>query len=295
MMSGLHRILMVITLFSFWFIGFINEAQANSLGILLVLTVGLIHGANDLRIIGKLHGGKKIGRNYQLILYVISSLLIFLLFYLFPLIALFIFLLFSCYHFGEQHWLESRGVNSLKLSIFAFSYGLLIISMILKFNLSETLTVLKDITQLEVSPVLIDILFYTAAGMFLALALLLRKELFLNFASFIGELFLIAMLAVIFKISTLIWSFAFYFILWHAVPSLYSQIKVLYGNSGLKGILSYLKHSIIYWLIAVIGLIVTVYFLKENTAWIVSIFFPFIAALTIPHVLVMSKMFREFN
>ncbi len=295
MIAGLHRILLVITLFSFWLIGFIDNAKANYLGISMVLTVGLIHGANDLRIIGKLNGGNRSNKKNQLILYVGLALSTFVIFYLFPVAALIIFLLFSCYHFGEQHWLESQIRNTKILRFFAFTYGLLIISMILKFNSSETTLILKDITHILINSSILNSLFYISALIFLITTYFLRLILFPNFSEFFKEFFLILMLGVIFKISTLIWSFAFYFIVWHAVPSLYSQIKVLYSNGKGNGVLAYLKHSILYWLIAIVGLIIAIFFFKENTTWIISIFFPFIAALTIPHVLVMSKMFEEYG
>ncbi|WP_081661902.1 Brp/Blh family beta-carotene 15,15'-dioxygenase [Gillisia sp. JM1] len=294
MMSGLHRVLLLITLFSFWFIGFIDHAEANYLGISLVLTIGLIHGANDLRIIGKLNGSNRFSKKKQLSLYLFMALFTFFIFYLFPVTALIIFLLFSCYHFGEQHWLEGQVRNSVILGFFAFIYGLLIISMILKFNSLETILVLKDITHIEISSSILNIVFYISAFIFLILTYLLRSVLLPNFNEFFKEFFLILILGVIFKISTLIWSFAFYFIVWHAIPSLYSQIKVLYGKEKGNGVLAYLKHSIFYWLISLVWLTIAIFFFKENTTWIISIFFPFIAALTIPHVLVMSKMFEEY-
>ena len=294
MKSSLHKILLLITLFSFWLIGFIDHAEANYLGILLALSVGLIHGANDIRIIRKLNGSDRFSKKKQLILYVFMAISTFFIFYLFPVPALIIFLLFSCYHFGEQHWLGDRISNSRILRFFAFTYGVLIISMILKFNSSETILVIKDITHNEINSSMLNIIFYISVIIFFILTYLMRVVLFSNFNQFFKEFFLILMLGVIFKISTLIWSFAFYFIVWHSVPSLYSQIKVLYGNEKGSGLLAYLKHSIFYWLISLLGLIIAIFFFRENTTWIVSIFFPFIAALTIPHVLVMSKMFDEY-
>jgi len=167
--------------------------------------------------------------------------------------------------------------------------------MILKFNIAETIIILKDITNVEMDSAVFNIVFYFSALIFIILTYLLRVILFPDFSDFFKELLLLLMLCVIFKISSLIWSFAFYFIVWHAVPSLYSQIKVLYNNEKGNGMLAYLKHSILYWLIAIVGLLLAIFFFQENTTWIVSIFFPFIAALTIPHVLVMSKMFEEYG
>jgi len=293
MISELHRVLMVITIFSFWFMGFLDESEANSLGILLVLTVGLIHGANDLRIIDTFTNGKKYNKQSQLVAYILLVISTFLLFYIFPVTALIIFLAFSCYHFGEQHWLAAHSKKSGVLSGFAFLYGLLIITMILKFNISETILVLKDLIGLDVAPYLIDFIFYFSLISFLILMYRVRRHITIGLNRYFKELFLLFLLGVIFKISSLIWSFALYFTLWHAIPSLYSQIGILYGDRKSAGIITYIKHSFLYWSISIIGLVAVIFLLKEKASWIVSIFFPFVAALTIPHVLAMSKMFKS--
>ena len=70
-----------------------------------VLTVGILHGANDLEIISKNYKGK-FNRLYfkSILLYLAVVLLGAAFFFTLPGLALIIFVFFSSYHFGEQHW-----------------------------------------------------------------------------------------------------------------------------------------------------------------------------------------------
>ena len=68
-----------------------------------VLLFGIIHGANDIYLIIRGNNkNKKISRTT--FIYVFIVLLITLIFFSFPLLSLIFFVLFSCYHFGEQQW-----------------------------------------------------------------------------------------------------------------------------------------------------------------------------------------------
>ena len=87
--------------------------------------------------------------------------------------------------------------------------------------------------------------------------------------------------------AALLWAFAIYFIVWHSIPSLIDQTKALYGESSKMNFINYIKSSIIYWLISIVGVIIlyvlTIYF-QIN---FITIFFAFLAAITVPHVIVM--------
>ena len=74
------------------------------------------------------------------------------------------------------------------------------------------------------------------------------------------ELFLLLVFAVVFYKSTLIWSFAIYFILWHSLPSILDQTKQLYGCISKENVLRYIKSSFLYWFVSVFGLSVMFYF-----------------------------------
>ena len=74
-------------------------------GFLLILSIGVIHGANDLLIIKKYTRKDTLKSQINYFLYYLGLVFLgFLFFYVFPSIALLSFVLVSIYHFGEQHW-----------------------------------------------------------------------------------------------------------------------------------------------------------------------------------------------
>jgi Brp/Blh family beta-carotene 15,15'-monooxygenase len=106
------------------------------------------------------------------------------------------------------------------------------------------------------------------------------------------EIFYLIIFAIIFKVSTLIWGFTIYFILWHSIPSLFEQITFIYGDFNKNNIFNYIKNALPYWVISIIGLIVVFQIFKEEKL-LYAIVFSFIAAVTFPHSLVITKMFKH--
>ena len=111
---------------------FSPEIFQNTFAVFGNLTVGVLHGANDLKILAKKEPQKN---NFSGIpfwgIYIGVVLLGIYLFYFIPGIALLCFVLVSCYHFGEQHWEHSLSkLNKILKSTFYFSYGLLILYLL---------------------------------------------------------------------------------------------------------------------------------------------------------------------
>ena len=68
-----------------------------------VLLFGIIHGANDIYLIIRGNSkNKKISKTTFVYVFIVLSIT--LIFFSFPLLSLIFFVLFSCYHFGEQQW-----------------------------------------------------------------------------------------------------------------------------------------------------------------------------------------------
>ncbi len=104
------------------------------------------------------------------------------------------------------------------------------------------------------------------------------------------QVFFIIILAALFLSSSLIWSFAVYFVIWHSIPSIIEQSKFIYGASTKNTFIKYLKDASIYWVISIIGLLIAYYVLKDQQNLLISIFFSFLAAITFPHTLVIFKI-----
>ena len=109
------------------------------IGFALVLSVGLIHGANDLLIIKK---NSKFTSNYSqfrpFFTYLGIVFLGFAFFYLFPSFALVTFIIVSIYHFGEQHLEAIPKSRSLKNNfrfISIVSHGIILFTIIFMNNI----------------------------------------------------------------------------------------------------------------------------------------------------------------
>jgi Brp/Blh family beta-carotene 15,15'-monooxygenase len=98
--------------------------------------------------------------------------------------------------------------------------------------------------------------------------------------------------AIIFKASSLIWGFALYFILWHSIPSIIEQMNFLYSNLSIQNFISYCKSAAVYWVISIVGIILLYLLLKDKKLFN-AIFFSFLAAITFPHVIVITKIFNK--
>ena len=124
------KLTMILSLFSVFVSNHLNSEYFYFACYGLILTFGIIHGANDILILLK---GKKQTKKIVLgstVMYLSIVLVISVLFFLFSEISLLFFVLFSAYHFGEQQWTIFGSNQSKSISIFYFFFGLLIFSIL---------------------------------------------------------------------------------------------------------------------------------------------------------------------
>jgi Brp/Blh family beta-carotene 15,15'-monooxygenase len=105
------------------------------------------------------------------------------------------------------------------------------------------------------------------------------------------ELLLICVLSILFYSGTLIYGFGVYFVLWHSILSLRSQIKFLYKKKDYNSLKSYLKSSLLYWITAIFSLCLIYFYGNILEEQHLSVFFSFLAAIIFPHAIVMGLMF----
>ena len=292
-MRLIYRFSIVSSFIGLWITSLLPESFELILGFILIFTFGMIHGSNDLMIVNRLSNSNNSKFFSILLTYMFVVISAIVIFYLFPVLALSLFVLFSAYHFGEQHWEETLNkFNSYLKRIFFFCYGMLILFMIFNFNPDKVVEIIYEITSyslleiysLEVITTLVGILF-----------LLISYGLYNNsikLPSVLRELALLLILGIVFKASSLIWGFTIYFILWHSIPSLLDQITFIFGDLEKKSIFKYAIAALPYWLISLIGISV-LFLIFKNEKHFYSLFFAFIAAVTFPHAIVMFKMFTK--
>lgn len=284
---------MVSSFLSLWITSLLPESIELTLGFLLIFTFGMIHGSNDILIIKQIKKHSDQGLFKVLLTYLIVVSSAVLIFYFTPIFALILFISFSSYHFGEQHWEEllSKLNKSLRI-IFFFNYGLFILYLIFFFNISSVIDIVYEIAGIKLYTIFCDEIIL---GLLLILSAILIYAYYtkiLNLSSIFKELFSVVILAIIFNSSSLIWGFSIYFILWHSIPSLLDQISFIYGDLKKESVLKYVKNAFPYWLISIIGMTVLFLIFKQEKHFY-TLFFAFIAAVTFPHAIVMLSMFSK--
>ena len=287
--SNLNSAMLVATFFALWLAVYFEYAVEDTLAYILILSFGILHGANDIKLIQvtSLKENKK--HNYLLILFYYAVLVIVVagLFYLIPGIALLLFIIFSAYHFGEQHWVGRLDARKWEQLTYYTSYGLLIFSLLFMAHNEEVSTIVEKISGVVIMP---EIYTITLSVCSVIIVLLYAKIVRQLSSSTFLELFYLAVFFIVFNTASLLWAFAIYFIIWHSIPSLADQIKFLYGEFSKSNFLKYLRSSILYWGIAVIGLVLLFTFFDHSEAGFLPFLFSFLAAITFPHVFVIRRL-----
>jgi Brp/Blh family beta-carotene 15,15'-monooxygenase len=288
------RIFSILSSFiGLWLTSFIKDEVQIILGFILILSFGIVHGANDLLLIRKLKGENFMSFWKMLIYYISIVLIAVVLFCFIPWLAMLLFIIVSSYHFGEQHWNKLNFYkNVLTTKIFHTIYGLFILLLLFQFHQKEVMDIMYGITGIELTFINISLVL-KFIGFILAVMFLYNYKTSKIFKKNIAfELLYVLVFTIIFKVGSLIWAFAIYFIFWHSIPSLNDQIKFLYGEVSRNNFKTYFKSAFIYWLISMLGIVVLYFLLKEYKIFD-SIFFSFLAAITFPHIIVITKVLEK--
>ena len=287
-----NAVLIVSSFFALWLSAQISPVIESNIAYIMILTVGILHGSNDIMLINHtLKSNSNISSLTIFVIYVLMVSLVAVLFYFLPFLALSLFVIFSSYHFGEQHFISKSNAKNYLISFYYTSYGMLIFSMIFFSSPDEVIVIVNEITNVFITHEFLKILLYTSMITTIILSFFMYYKKFISF-NFFEEIILIILLSVIFNIASLIAGFAIYFIIWHSIPSLRDQIIELHSEFNKKNLLLYLNNSALYWLISIISLFVLYYIVNDDKLFI-SLFFSFLSAITFPHVLVMFNLFKN--
>ncbi|WP_461598828.1 Brp/Blh family beta-carotene 15,15'-dioxygenase [Winogradskyella sp.] len=276
---------LIITVFLFWLTIQIGKSSEEYLSYFFILTIGIMHGSNDISLIRVLRTNSSPNSNY-LSLYIVLIIFNIVAFFILPFLALISFVFVSCYHFGEQHYhhlIKKRTINSM---LFFLSYGALIFGLLFYNNFTATSAIINELTNVAIEQKYYLYFLLLGIGATIITTILNRKNFTSDF-NYFQELFLILLFTLLFQLASLLWAFAIYFVVWHSLPSLIDQIKVLYGNSSKINLINYIRSSFVYWLISILGLVILYFSTQYFAINFITLFFAFLAAITVPHVIVM--------
>ena len=261
-----------MTTFSFILLShLLSDSLLNFLAGFAVLTVGILHGANDLEILSKKFKGSLNHLYFRfLILYLMVVLLGAAFFFIIPSFALILFVIFSSYHFGEQHWGERLPMNYANLTYYTL-YGALVFFMIFTLQYDDVVFIINKISGYTLN---YEFFLNTSIvlGITFIVCTLFIKQLRIHF---IEESIILLLLGFIFYNNSLLFAFAFYFVVWHSLPSLKEQLIYLHGNFNFNSFLKYLKSSIIYWFASLISLLLVYRYMDFEADYFMPLFFHF--------------------
>jgi Brp/Blh family beta-carotene 15,15'-monooxygenase len=280
--------MLFFTFFLFWVSIQFGEVVEDFIAYIMVISVGILHGANDLLILStKEQKDKKLIKN--LFIY-ISIIILCVVIYLFSsFVAIVLFVVLSAYHFGEEHLSHKINVNFVFNTVYFLSYGLFIFALLFYQSMSDVDVIMTELTGLTFSKIQIEITLIVSA-IFLStgsvyLILMKRNESVL----FLREFLYLVLLFFVFNTSSLILGFAIYFILWHSIPSIIHQIEFISGSLNKRNVIAYVKKALIYWVISIVGLLV-LYQLLPEIKLLATVVFVILFAVTAPHTWVMHRM-----
>ncbi|MFE3867127.1 Brp/Blh family beta-carotene 15,15'-dioxygenase [Flavobacterium sp. LS2P90] len=291
-MSKYLNISIVVSFFGLWIDSFFSHRVQIIIGFILIFSFGILHGANDLLLIENINSKKKAFPFLKIVGYYVLVVFVgALLFYVISWLALLLFLVVSAYHFGEQQWQNLKPLVSKWFSVlFQFFYGAIILFLLFAFHLYEVQKIVFQIIKISIDTHYI----ITALKIIVGFLILLGAYLYWKFEiarkQLLAETLYLLLFIIIFKSSSLIWGFALYFVLWHSIPSIIDQIKFLHGKYSFPLFVTYCRSAMLYWGISILGISV-LYFVFNQEELFNGLFFSFLAAITFPHALVITKIF----
>ena len=288
-------------IFSVIIFKFNNLNISNLLCLLLILTIGVSHGALDYIKGKKLLVILNIKKFYIFyLIYTLIAFLVIVIWTIFPTITLIIFLAVASYHFGKEDTQFLINKSSSLTPILYFFRGFFVIIMPLYFNFDETVAIFKmlliDNEQFYLGLSFIEK--YKIIQIAIGLSILSSIILFVtefNFKKFAIFLDFCSIIILNYYLSPLI-AFTIYFCFLHSIRHTIS-LAIEIDNTNLKnGLKLFIKKALPLTVLTAIFCWVSFYFLNnvyEFNSAILKIIFIGLASLTFPHILL--EYFLEKN
>ena len=189
----------------------------------------------------------------------------------------------------QPHFSKKIDIHSSLREFFFLAYGLTLFFMLFAMNSNDTIRIMNQIGFSGVTQFHFFLGFFVSLGATLIAGSILRLEKLLD-TNVLREIFLLLLFYLIFRVATLMWAFAIYFVIWHAYPSILDQMSYLKGRVNESGFIDYIKTSLLYWSISVLGILILFWLTSQNTEMFNALFFTLIAAISFPHIFVMRKL-----
>ncbi len=267
-----------------------------------MLILGIPHGATDHLVFFSRH---RVSSRFDWLrflgLYLGIMLGYSLAWYFFPVACFIGFLLFSAYHFGQSqlHYLSIPENSWLKILLYLV-WGALVLLLILGFHADQSLSILENTPFLGLmSQVFLWLLPLCLSSMALLLFGFLLAYLSdeIHLKQIGQELGLLLLIVFLCWSTSLLWSFAIYFALWHSLQTIEQEIKVFRQKFSKEyNWKNYVQDALIFSLMSFIGIgliLGTLHFLGLEISSLLFSFFVMISILTAPHAWLIGGIYQK--
>lgn len=269
-----------------------SEDVYNTVCMLLILLVGIPHGAADHKIHGALVGAHRLRR--FILQYVAMAIGYAIWWLLMPIKAALIFFLISIYHFGQE-FLENNAIHRpAVLHIIIWGSALLLFPFCI-----ANAEILESFQSLAEKPIwwpsqMIRTLFCVVIAIALIISLMvLQKRHRLSAQQLINMVLTIVCINLAYVFLPFLVAFTLYFILFHSFNAFSDQFQWLSQRMNNYNLSLFLRDLVLFSVIAISGLLLLYYLLKP-LAWTEIILYSFvmISILTLPHTLLFDRMYK---
>ena len=265
--------------------------------VVLVLLVGLPHGATDFLLFRRLHG-PELGRKkvFKFFFFYLVAVLGYLaVWLLFPRVAMITFLVISAYHFGQSNW-QTLPVNPRIRPVLNVSFGTFTIGGAVLWHWDEGQNIVQQIigdlpawSDSTMANIQWFILLFNVAILFGV-----RLSGQINPSLLLREMVKLCVLSFMLYNTPLLVGFTLYFTLWHSLSSLLDQVLFFRHQWPSFTLTSYYYQAAPYTLLAIFGLLGLMFgqsFMFPEASFL-SRFLILIACMTLPHIILVEERYK---
>jgi beta-carotene 15,15'-dioxygenase len=265
--------------------------------VILVLFIGLPHGATDFLLFRRLYG-PVLGRDkvFKFFFFYLVTVLGYLAVWLYlPKVAMATFLMISAYHFGQSNWQTLPVADKLR-PILNVAFGAFTIGGVVLWHWDEGHPIVQQMMS--------DLPLWSSVGMASVQWIILTFNIVLLFGIWLAgkidgsllmrELVKLCVLSFMFYYTPLLVGFTLYFTLWHSLASILDQISFFRHQWPTFTITNYYYQAAPYTILAIFGLLGLLFgqsFLFPGASFL-SLFLILIACMTLPHIILLEERYK---
>ncbi len=269
---------------------------------LVILLIGMPHGALDHHIDGNLEGWNPYTLNKRFYIQYFVLMGIYSVFWIFfPFFSFMFFLLITLYHFGQADAMRFNFTGWEQWAIH-IGRGITVVGLIVYGDLEYSSSIIEAVTNISIAdlsagvydPILVMWIIAGVYPVIYLFVLLVSKQQKEHKLVFIVDALIVPAL---FIFCDLVWAFSIYFGIWHSYNHALVMLRYLSSKEHRVNFGWFFKESFLFSLLSYLGLLFVYNMLNAfgNEELLVSLLFVVIAVLTLPHMLVVEKLYMRWD